>query len=283
MPHSLSDIGSIPTITPVHAWTFFIVFGAFAGAILIAGLVETIRTRSALPLYCFIGSILCNPVEPIWDALGKLRFHNGNIVAWTQFPDYPIPVNYPWWAMFVYTFFTGVTCYVFFRMFSRGTTWKAFWWCVAGQAVMNVVLEGYIITSAYDYYGEQPWRIGSDFPLWWVFANFGELLGGALLAFAVKRFGRRAYPLAIVLVPASFAGWELWAGWPVYAAINSDVGTLVQNIAAVLTAAIAIGTLYALGRLVIAGHGRLSTGPTGNIEKTTEDAAQGTTSAPSPL
>ncbi|NKQ54264.1 hypothetical protein HFP15_15355 [Amycolatopsis sp. K13G38] len=247
-----SDITTVPTITSAHAWTFFVVFGSFAAIILLAGLIELIRTRSALPLYCLLGSVLCNPVEPIWDALGKLRFHKGNIVAWTQFRDLPVPIEYPWWALFVYTFFTGVTFYVFFQIFRRGTTWKLFWWCVAGQAVMNFVLEGYIITSAYDYYGEQPWRIGSDFPLWWVFANFGELLGGALLVLAVRQFGRRAYPLAIILIPASFAGWELWAGWPVYAAINSDAGAVVQNLAAVVTAALALGTLYVVGRGVTA-------------------------------
>jgi hypothetical protein len=254
-------IGPIPTISPQHAEVFFFVFGAIAVLVVLAAIAESVRRRSPLMLICLIGSVLCNPVEPIWDALGKLRFHHGNYWAWTEFPDLAQPVQYPWWAAFVYTFFTGVTCYVFFRMFENRVKWSTYWLFVAGQAVMNIVLEGYVITSAYDYYGDQPWRIGSDFPLWWVFANFGELLGGALLALAVRRFGRRGYPLAIVLVPSSFAAWELWAGWPVFATLNMSVGPVWRDVAAVLTAAIAVGTIWVIGRLMLPAEQRVAALP----------------------
>jgi hypothetical protein len=251
-------IGPIPTISALHAQVFFYLFGALAVVVLLAAVAEGTRRRSPLMLICLVGSVLCNPVEPVWDALGKLRFAHGNYVAWTEFPDLPIPVQYPWWAAFVYTFFTGVTCYVFFRMFQANVSWRTFWLFAGGQAVMNIVLEGYVITSAYDYYGYQPWRIGSDFPLWWVFANFGELLGGALLALAVRRFGTRGYPLAIVIVPSSFAAWELWAGWPVFAALNTDTGPLVRNLAALLTAGIAVGSIWFIGKAML-GPGTAST------------------------
>jgi hypothetical protein len=113
---------------------------------------------------------------------------------------------------------------------------------------MNFVLEGFIITYAYDYYGYQPWRWGSDLPLWWIFTNYGELLGAAVLVLAASRLGPRAYPLAIVVVPGSFAAWELWTGWPMFAVLNSDANALIANLAALGTAAIAVGTIYALGR-----------------------------------
>lgn len=202
-------------------------------------------------LYCILGSILCNPIEPIWEALGFLRFHPGNDLAFTMFHVQGTPVSYPWWAMFVYVLFSGVACYTFYRMYDSRPTRRTFWYCVAGQAVFNILLEGFIITSAYDYYGDHPWRWGSDFPLWWVFANFGEILSAAILIVAVRYWGKRAMALAIIVVPSSFAAWELWAGWPVYATLNMDVSMTVRNLSALLTAVIALATLWAIERIML--------------------------------
>jgi hypothetical protein len=250
-PLGLADIGPIPWITEAHARTMFILFGSIAVVVVLVALTEAVRRRSTLPLFCLVGSVLCNPVEPVWDALGNLRFHHGNMVAFVMFPELPQPIEYPWWAAFVYTFFTGVTGYLFYRMFAAGVSWSRYWRYLSGMAVMNVLVEGFLITSGYDYYGYQPWRWGTDFPLWWVFTNYGELLGGALLAAAVTRWGSRAYPLAIVIVPSSFAAWELWAGWPMFAALHADVSPLVLNLAALFTAVIAVGTIWVLGRVAL--------------------------------
>ena len=179
------DITNIPTISSDRADAFVTVSAIMAGAFLLWALVELVWRRSPILTLCLIGSVLCNLNEPIWDALGKLRFHHGNHIAWTQFPDFAQPVAYPYWAMFVYTGFGGVACYVFYHAFST-RSWKIFGLAVLGQAVMNIVLEGFIITSAYDYYGSQPWRIGTDFPLWWVPVNYGEMLGGFLLCLAIR-------------------------------------------------------------------------------------------------
>ena len=80
-------IGPIPTISAQHAEVFFFVFGAIAVLVVLAAIAESVRRRSPLMLICLVGSVLCNPVEPIWDALGKLRFHHGNYWAWTEFPE----------------------------------------------------------------------------------------------------------------------------------------------------------------------------------------------------
>jgi hypothetical protein len=168
-----------------------------------------------------------------------------------MFPDLAVPVQYPWWSAFVYTYFTGVSLYVFYRMFEKRVRISTFWWFVLGFAVFNILLEGVVITSAYDYYGDQPLRWGTDFPLYWVFQNFGEVLGAAILLTLVRRYGRCAMAAALVIAPSSFAAWELWTGWPVFAALNSDLGMGVRTVAAMVTGAIALASLWVLADLML--------------------------------
>jgi len=51
------------------------------------------------------------------------------------------------------------------------------------------------------------------------------------------------------VVPAAFAGWILWAGWPVFGALNFDVGMPVKWVALLTCAAISAGSVYAVSRL----------------------------------
>jgi hypothetical protein len=245
------DITQIPTISADRADAFFTVSAIMAGGFLLWALFELVFRRSPILAFCLLGSVLCNLNEPIWDALGKLRFHEGNHIAWTQFPDLAQPVHYPYWAMFVYTGFGGVACFVFYKAFAS-RSWKIFGYAVLGQAVMNIILEGFIITSAYDYYGEQPWRIGTDFPLWWVPVNYGEMLAGFLLCIAIRHWGLLKGGLtSIALVPCCFSAWQLWAGWPTYATINMDVHGAWRSLAALSGVGIAAGSAYLMGKVLL--------------------------------
>ena len=221
-----------------------------AGIFVVWALVELVRRRSPILLFCLIGSLGCNLSEPIWDALANLRFTENTATAWTQFPQLEQPIYYPVWAMLVYTGFGGVACFAFYKAFAT-RSWRIFVGALIGQAVFNIVLEGFVITELYDYYGSQPWRIGSDFPLWWVPVNYGEMLAGFLLYFAIRHWGAvKGSLFAIPLVGSSFSAWELWAGWPTYAAINLDVNGAWRDLAALTSTAIAAGTAYLMGQYV---------------------------------
>jgi hypothetical protein len=239
-------IGPVGAITHSEALVFLIVSMAGLVAVIGYAVYDVIRRRSALLIYCLAGSVFCNFAEPFWDALGGLRFKDGNIWAFTMFPDLAVPIHYPWWAAFVYSYFTGVASYIFARVFQAGVKRSTFWYLIIGQAVWNIVLEGLVITDAYDYHGDHPWRYGTDFPLWWVFTNYGVVLAGAVIVVATRRWGTRASAAAALVVPSSFAAWEMWSGWPVFAALNSDLGAIGRNIAALLTACISVGTLWAM-------------------------------------
>lgn len=55
---------------------------------------------------------------------------------------------------------------------------------------------------------------------------------------------------AIFIVPAAFGAWELWSGWPIYAALNFDTGSVVKHFAALVSAAVTIATLWAFSRFM---------------------------------
>jgi hypothetical protein len=212
-----------------------------AGLCLLIGLGEIALRRSAVLLACCVGGLGCNIIEPFWDQLGHLWFNAGNETAWTVFEHQNVPVHYPWWAVALYIQFE---CWAFYLMFSRGAKARTFWMFCGWQAVCNLLIEIPLIQAdVYQYYGEQPFRI-AQFPIWWVFTNFGEILAAALLYWLVTRYGLRAVPAAFVLVPSAFGAWELWAGWPIYAALNFEASMPVKQLAATAAAAISVISLW---------------------------------------
>ncbi len=60
--------------TELANW-FTYVSAAIAVAAVLYAIFLLIARRSPLLMFCILGSVLCNPIEPIWEALGFLRFH----------------------------------------------------------------------------------------------------------------------------------------------------------------------------------------------------------------
>jgi hypothetical protein len=227
-----------------------------SGLLTIVALYHLVRTRSPLILSCLVGGVLCVASEPIWDVIGHLHFSEGNHFAFTMFTQLQNPIHYPWWAVLSYVQFSGISAYLFYWIFSARWTRVTYWWlAVAGQFVMNVAVEViYIRIHAYQYYGaEQPLRV-LGFPLWWIFADIGELLAGALLCYFVPRYGFRGALTPIVIVPSAFGAWQLWAGWPVYTTINMDISPAWTNLAGVVTAAISLTTIWFIFRQLSASN-----------------------------
>jgi hypothetical protein len=236
------------TVTSTTADTLLIVCLVAGGLCVLGGLVELIVRRTAVLLCCCVGGFLLVIPEPLWDVLGHLWFNNGNHLAYTVFSHLDVPVNYPWWSLALYIQFGGIGAYGFFLAFSRRASARTLWLFCGGQFVMNLVVEVPLIRfGAYQYYGEQPFRI-LGFPLWWAFTNFGELVAGAALFWLMARYGRKAAVAAVILVPSAFAAWELWAGWPIYAALNFGANSIVLHVVALVTAAISVTTIHVIIR-----------------------------------
>lgn len=223
---------------------------ATAVACVAIALWEIVFRHSAVLLFCCLGGIFCNAIEPFWDVMGHLQFNTGNTVVFQAFAQTAFPINYPLWAVLLYIQFGGFQCWVFYMMLKHGASARSFWAVAGWQVVVNAIIEIPLINAkVYQYYGEQPFRL-MGFPLWWVFTNFGELFGAVVLFLLIKRYGPKASASAILLVPASFGAWELWTGWPIYAALNFDTGTLTKHAAALVSAGVAVLTLWTFARLM---------------------------------
>jgi hypothetical protein len=153
------------------------------------------------------------------------------------------------WCFIAYILYSGFDCYVFYLVFTRARSMKTFWLAVGQQWAFACVFEITLINSGiFEYYGEQPGRL-FGFPVYWAFTNSGEILAAAIMVAAIARYGRRGALLAVPVVPAAFAGWILWAGWPVFGALNFDVGMPVKWVALLGCAGISAGSVYALSRM----------------------------------
>jgi hypothetical protein len=211
---------------------------------------EMVFLRSAVLLLCCIGGVFCNAVEPFWDMMGHLHFNTGNTVAFQAFAQATFPVNYPWWAVLLYIPFGGFQCWVFYLMITHAASKRGFLAVVSWQVLLNALIEIPLINAkVYQYYGQQPFRL-LGFPLWWVFTNFGEVLGAVVLVLMIKRFGPKGAISAVFIVPAAFGAWELWTGWPIFAALNLDTNIVVKHAAVLVSAAVSIATLWAFARLM---------------------------------
>jgi hypothetical protein len=221
-----------------------------AGCCVAAAIWEIAFRRTAVLLFCCLGGIFCNAIEPFWDVMGHLHFNSGNTVVFQAFAQTAFPIDYPLWAVLLYIQFGGFQCWVFYLMLKHGAGRRLFWSVAGWQIVVKAVIEIPLINAhVYQYYGNQPFRL-LGFPLWWVFTNFGELFGAVVLFLLMKRFGNKAATAAIFIVPAAFGAWELWTGWPIYAALNFDANSLLKHFAALVTAAVTIATLWAFARFM---------------------------------
>jgi hypothetical protein len=235
-------------VSPTISTALLVVFGVVAGLILAGGVWELVRRRTYVLLCCAAGGLLCNVIEPTWDQIGHLWWNRGVPTVWTAYEHATHPTHYPVWCFVAYILYSGFDCFVFYLVFTRSRSQRTFWLAVGQQWAFACVFEITLINNdIFEYYGEQPARL-FGFPVYWAFTNSGEILAAAILVAAIARYGRRGALLAVPVVPAAFAGWILWAGWPVFGALNIDVGMPVKWLAFLICAAVSVSSVYAISR-----------------------------------
>ncbi|MFC9556336.1 hypothetical protein ACFTWF_36575 [Rhodococcus sp. NPDC056960] len=220
-----------------------------AGLFLIYALYDFIRHRTPALLMCAVGGLLAALTEPFYGVLGLLNYREGNIMTFVMF-------NFrgdPTWSTLLYPAFAGGSAYLFFQLFKSGSSKKEFWRAVAVVFGANLIIEIPLTAlKLYDYYGPQPFQFyDGGFPLWWLFTNLGGIASGALLVVAERRFGTRGTLLAVPLIPSAFVAWEVWTGWPTFAALNLGGSVLWTTVAAVITAALSISTAWMVAEFML--------------------------------
>jgi hypothetical protein len=222
---------------------------AVFGVMLAFAVREIVRGRGPVFLYCLAGGAIAVIWEPIVDVLGQcwLPSRGQHWEAFTLLGRH-VPLMMP----FVYSWFVGGQGYLFYRIFQRGIDRRRLFQLWGVVLVVNIALESPgVIADVYTYYGKQPFDLWG-FPLWWGFINpLMPMIAGALIFKLRDHLGGVAQALAIVaIIPMADGIANAAAGWPVFAALNTNVGYAGTWIAALITLGLAAFVVWIVGLVV---------------------------------
>jgi hypothetical protein len=247
-------LAAVP-LPPIHfkASSFQNVFSiaqmVVCGALFLVAFRELRRGRGPIFLWCLLGGFIACLWEPIVDVLGQcwLPTRGQHWEAFTLL-NRQIPLMMP----FVYSWFVGGQAYLFYRLFTRGTTRRQLFQLWGAVFLVNIALETPgILTNVYTYYGKQPFDIWG-FPLWWGFVNPLMPMIAAALIFKLRPH-LTALPLAvatIMIVPCADGVANAFAAWPVIVALNTNVGYVGTWIGGFVTLGLAAFTVWIIGLAV---------------------------------
>ncbi|HKN89797.1 MAG TPA: hypothetical protein VJ622_05915 [Acidimicrobiia bacterium] len=186
----------------IENWATAIAAAGAAGSLAFC-LRHSIRHRSPLALFLWIGGALTVLIEPFPDVLGRARFAQLHRIKWTGAFDSQIPA----YIGFVYMFYLAPGYVLLLDAFRKGISRRTLGIVCAGLAGGAAVFE--ILPLHYDlwrYYGSQGLKVGK-YPIWWGFVNAQGLIGTAVVLFLLlKILPRRSQFLIVPLMPPIFLG-----------------------------------------------------------------------------
>jgi hypothetical protein len=199
-------------------------------AVLLAGhcALHAIRGRSVLPLLAIAGGLIALPIEAFWDVNDKFTFAmNSHPVVLTEFGR-----HIPLYLSFIYPAFIGWGSFLGYHLIQKGASVRALLALPACFLLADGVIEiAGIKLHLWAYYGNQPLTIARWPILFGALNGMIPLLGGALLAGLESRLVGWRKPLLALAVPTAYVGTYAIAGWPMWAALNSQVSRPVEWLA----------------------------------------------------
>ena len=221
------------------------------------------RSGSPMGLLCLAGGTICILFEPVVDVLGLVLFPRENQWVGLETFGRPIPMfMYP-----VYSWFVGGQAFLVWYLLNKGMSrqqlWK-FWLTVMG---INVVLETPgLLMDVYTYYGDQPFNPWG-LPLWWppVNSTMPIVAGYLVWRMTPKLTGWRM--LAVIpMIPMADGMANGAIAWPVWTALNTNLGFAATYPAAVAVFALAALAVWVMGSGLPAAERVETTSPAGARE-----------------
>ncbi len=195
------------------------------------------RKGDKLGLLFLAGGLLAGVLEPMLDYLGLLWFAADNVAIAVETFHRHVPL----YVVMGYAFYFGGLSYIAYRAMVLGKSTAWFWGFFAFDWLADLTLQATgAALGLYQYYGPQPFLI-FDVPMWWftIDSAMPVVAGGTVYLMRDHLTGWR--PLVIIpLIPALYAGINAAAGWPVFAALNSDPAEWVTWLAGAATIALAL-------------------------------------------
>jgi hypothetical protein len=219
------------------------------GVMVVFALRELANGKGPIFLCCLIGGWIAVLWEPIVDVLGQcwLPSRGQHWEAFTLLNRH-IPLMMP----FVYSWFVGGQGYLFYRIFERGIDRRRLFGLYGLVVLVNIVLESPgILANVYTYYGKQPMNIWG-FPLWWGIINpLMPMIAGAAIYKLKPLLTRPQLVVAIIaIIPCADGAANAIVGWPVIAALNTDVGYAGTWIASFITLGLGASVAWIISLLV---------------------------------
>jgi hypothetical protein len=210
---------------------------------------ELSRGKGPIFLYCLLGGFIAVIWEPIVDVIGQcwLPSRGQHWIAFTLLNRH-VPLMMP----FVYSWFVGGQAYLFYRLFERGVDRRQLFQLWGLVFLVNIALETPgIATDVYTYYGKQPMNIWG-FPLWWGLVNPLMPMIAATMIYKLKPYltGPALAAATIMIIPCADGVANAFAAWPVWVALNTDVGYAGTWIASFVTLGLSGFTVWIVGLLV---------------------------------
>lgn len=194
-----------------------------------------------------IGGGLSVFFEPFGDRLGMIW--HASIGQWTLLHMYGHYV--PVWMLATYYWYVGAQTLFVIRRIRGGAPsaelWRLYWIFIAMDAVLE--LPTLWVTDVYTYFGNQPfwWPPYVPLPAWYLVLNGLLPLAAARAVTYLLSFNRDGYLWFIpVAIPMSLFAVYGATAWPVWAALNSDVGTTGSYGGGVATIALGVFAAHLL-------------------------------------
>jgi len=183
---------------------------------------HSVRHRSPLALFLWLGGALTVFIEPVPDVLGRARFAQVDRIKWIGALGSEIPM----YIGLVYMFYLAPAYVLLLDAYKRGITRRQFGIVcgvlVSGAALFEVVPMHY---DLWRYFGSQGIQLG-DGPIWWGFANGHAIIGTTVaLSLLLKLLPERRHFLIVPLMPPIFLGIHTAGAMFAYLTVGSTTNS----------------------------------------------------------
>jgi hypothetical protein len=164
---------------------------------------HSLRHRTPLALFLWVGGALTVFIEPFPDVLGRARFAQLDRITWIGALGSEIPM----YIGLIYMFYLAPAYVLLLDAYQRGITRRQFGIVcaalVGGAALFEVVPLHY---DLWRYYGSQGIQLGAG-PIWWGFVNSQGIVGTTVVLYGLlKLLPERRWFLIVPLMPPIFLG-----------------------------------------------------------------------------
>ena len=237
-------LGSVDTVV---AYT---VFGlAFVVAVVYAGR-EAFFERRLWPVFLLLAACVAVVYEPIVNVLGLCTYPEIGQLTWIDALGRRIPV----YIGLVYVVYWSAPVLWLMNRIRAGINSRQ-WWAIYALFTIVVTLFELIPLQRgwWSYYGVQQPLLVAKFPAWWWVVNSAAIFGLAtvfsLLRDRMLANGRTAWVI-IPLLPMVLLAVHGGPGIPVFLSVGTTTDPLITNVAALVSIALALISVWFFGYLV---------------------------------